>query len=201
MTVGLEGRDHSSKETTFMYPGDPVTGEFWSAVNLDGSGADLQGAWGENLGSFGPVDLAAGETYTATLAIVWVRGATHLDSVTELKESVAVMRESSDQLLTYRNAESVSRSTLPPDVSMATSIYPNPARGDVSLRLGGPQTMDLRVDVFDALGRRVASVADTRLHPGESRFVIESADWPPGVYLVRMQMDHITETRTLVVAR
>ena len=78
---------------------------------------------------------------------------------------------------------------------------PNPTRAgaEVPFELGaaGPA----RLDVFDALGRRVATLADGPHAAGRHR-----AAWAPGrlaagVYVVRLEAAGTVRTRTLTVAR
>ncbi|OZC04396.1 T9SS type A sorting domain-containing protein [Rubricoccus marinus] len=71
--------------TPFFYPGDPVTGQFWSPENADGMGTN---GFGGNLTfvlAAPPLDLASGERHTVDLAALFAQGADRLDSVTELR--------------------------------------------------------------------------------------------------------------------
>ncbi|MFN4080925.1 MAG: T9SS type A sorting domain-containing protein, partial [Saprospiraceae bacterium] len=55
--------------------------------------------------------------------------------------------------------------------------------------------------VFDALGRRMAAF-DLQASPdssGEMR--ISAANWPPGIYYVRLQSGYRIETKSLLLTR
>jgi len=206
LTLGGGGRNFTDTPTDYYLPGDPVAGEYWSEMNWDGEVGMIDPGDRRIVGSFGPVDLAPGETFTTVMAIVWARGSSNLDSVARLREEARGLRENTDLFTAPRSsAQNFVRyeppSEPPPAPPFAASIYPNPATTEVTLRLGLPQPMEVRIDVFDTLGRRVHEVVDSRLEVGDRSWSIPSADWPPGVYLVRMQLDHITDTRRLVVTR
>ena len=77
------------------------------------------------------------------------------------------------------------------------SVFPNPAAGRATVRfaLGAPRAV--RVDLFDALGRRVRTLADGPYPAGASEVAFETASLPAGVYVVRFD----GHARTVTVAR
>ncbi|MEM1042535.1 MAG: T9SS type A sorting domain-containing protein [Bacteroidota bacterium] len=72
-----------------------------------------------------------------------------------------------------------------PEVFALHAAYPNPSRGAVSLGLGVPATREVRVEVFDTLGRRVALLHDGPLAAGEHTLRLRGEALPAGVYVVR----------------
>ena len=77
------------------------------------------------------------------------------------------------------------------------AVFPNPTAGRATVRfnLGGPR--DVRVDLFDALGRRVRTLADGAYPRGLSTVSFETAGLPAGVYVVRLD----GQAQTITVAR
>ncbi len=70
------------------------------------------------------------------------------------------------------------------------TAYPNPAAsGPVSLRLRLPRAIHVRLDVFDALGRKVATLADRRMTAGERILPLHSDGWRTGMYFVRLRTE------------
>jgi hypothetical protein len=70
------------------------------------------------------------------------------------------------------------------------SVSPSPAAGDVSVAWALPSAGEARVEVFDAAGRRVRTLADGRFPPGPQRARWDGRDEdgvraPAGVYFVR----------------
>jgi len=189
------------EEANYYYPGDPVTGEYWSELNLDGNGEAQQPSDRRTYGSVGPLCLGPGDEAEVVFAYVWARGNSNLDSVRLLRRDTANLHRSADVLLEPRRIDPAPERPASSIDSYAASIYPNPAPEEATFRLGLPRDTDVQIEVYDIRGRRVEQVVDGRLTAGLRTWTIYTADWPPGVYLVRIQLDHLTETRRLVVVR
>ena len=75
----------------------------------------------------------------------------------------------------------------PPTTNALGAAYPNPFRGRTTLALDVAEAQVVTVEVFDVLGRRVATVHDGPLEVGSHRVVIEATGLPAGVYVVRAE--------------
>ena len=68
--------------------------------------------------------------------------------------------------------------------AIGVTVSPNPSSGRVTVGVTLPPSTDVRVEVFDAVGRRVAV-----LHEGAARGTlsldVDTSAWAPGVYAVR----------------
>jgi hypothetical protein len=87
----------------------------------------------------------------------------------------------------------------PPPTGLALTLGPNPARTTATAWFdadGGPAT----VEVFDALGRRVATAFEGEAS-GRVSVSLPVAGLPPGVYLVRVTVGRRVESARLVIAR
>lgn len=78
-------------------------------------------------------------------------------------------------------------------------LYPSPATNRVNLELTLEQPTALVVDVFDVLGRRVTTLADSPAATGPQQIVWNPQDAPAGLYFVRFQLDNTVETRSVVL--
>ncbi|MEL6616939.1 MAG: T9SS type A sorting domain-containing protein, partial [Bacteroidota bacterium] len=78
-------------------------------------------------------------------------------------------------------------------------LAPNPSRGDAHLSIALPASGEVKVDVFDALGRRVATVHDGPLAAGTSRVRINVSSLAPGAYVVRTSGAVVGSRRFTVV--
>jgi hypothetical protein len=77
--------------------------------------------------------------------------------------------------------------------------YPNPAvGGSVSLRIRSPRFAHVRIDVYDALGRRVDTLLDRRLAAGETIVPFDPA-WGAGTYFLHLRTDTETFTASLTL--
>jgi len=74
--------------------------------------------------------------------------------------------------------------------------YPNPFAGQTTLRYDLPVDAEVRVEVYDVLGRRVVDRAAETVGAGAGRTVTLDAALPSGTYIYRVTAEMPTETRT-----
>lgn len=80
--------------------------------------------------------------------------------------------------------------------------FPNPTRDRATLRLTLPEAADVRVEVFDVQGRRVAVIHDGRMEAGAGHVLELDADGlAAGVYLVRAHSGGVLLDRRVTVVR
>ena len=65
------------------------------------------------------------------------------------------------------------------------AVYPNPTAGGATVLVSLSAPADLQVEVLDALGRRVATLADGAYPSGTHPLAFDTAGLPAGVYVVR----------------
>lgn len=95
LTVGGTGYGGTTP-ASFAFPGDPVTGSYWSEMNMDGDGARNTPGDRRLIMSIGPFRLEPQQTEEIVVAVVWARGTDHLDSVTELRKADRAVQEAWD---------------------------------------------------------------------------------------------------------
>lgn len=79
--------------------------------------------------------------------------------------------------------------------------YPNPFAGSTTIRFDLPRAASVRVDVFDVLGRTVATLLEASLLAGNHAVVFEAKGLASGVYLCRLTADGITRTHAMLLTR
>ncbi len=75
--------------TSFMWPGNPSAGEFWSETNFDNAGSASAPGDRRFIQSTGPFEFAPGTEQTIQFGIVWSRGSSNLNSVDVLRTDMA----------------------------------------------------------------------------------------------------------------
>ncbi|HLA63893.1 MAG TPA: T9SS type A sorting domain-containing protein, partial [Rhodothermales bacterium] len=78
---------------------------------------------------------------------------------------------------------------------------PNPASDAATVRLDVPTAADVRVALYDVLGREVAVVQEGPMPAGTHVLTIEGARLPAGVYVLRAAADAASVTTRLTIAR
>lgn len=84
----------------------------------------------------------------------------------------------------------------------ALDAMPNPMRGSGRVSLSVAEAQTVRVDVIDVQGRRVATLHDGAVTPGQRLdLAVAAADLPAGVYVVRAQGESLSLVRQITVVR
>jgi len=78
---------------------------------------------------------------------------------------------------------------------------PNPFHTQTSLQIAMPESGYARVSVYDAMGRRVATLLDREVSAGTTSVTFVGTDLASGMYLVRLETAQGTRTRMVVLSR
>ena len=79
--------------------------------------------------------------------------------------------------------------------------YPNPFNAVTTILYEIPVDGQVRVEVYDVLGREVATVADHRAQPGSYSVTWDAGELPSGIYFVRMEAGEFRQTRKGVLLK
>lgn len=190
--------EFSEIPTNWIFPGDPVTDEFWSARNIDGLGTAKQPSDPRGYVSSGPFCLDPGEETEIVFAIVWSRGKDHLDSVRKLRHETRVIQSLRDDILTPLALviEPEPRYDL-----RALHNYPEPFEESTTISYSIPRSMNVRLTVHDALGRELQILVDKWQEAGDYLVPFQAENFPTGIYLARLQIDHLAATLKMVHVR
>lgn len=89
----------------------------------------------------------------------------------------------------------------PPDQPTLAPNFPNPFAASTTLRYALPRAADVRLEVFDALGRRVATLADGEQAAGAHEVTWDAGTLASGVYIARLVSAGSVETQRLTLLR
>jgi hypothetical protein len=98
--------------------------------------------------------------------------------------------EYSDPVTVQRSAERV----------QLRSSMPNPVVGQATIQYAVPERSNVRLAVYDLLGREVAVLAEGR-QQGRQQVQVDASGWASGTYLVRLETESTTITRRLTVVQ
>ncbi len=79
--------------------------------------------------------------------------------------------------------------------------YPNPFNPQTTITYSLPQTTEVHLGVYDALGREVTVLADGMQPAGRHEVVFEAVDLPSGVYLYRLVASGQVRTGRMVLLK
>jgi len=79
--------------------------------------------------------------------------------------------------------------------------YPNPFRDLTLIRYNLPDQAPVRLSVYDALGRRVAVLAESEQGPGRYEVPFATDDVSSGVYFYRLETGTHLESRQMLIVK
>ena len=79
--------------------------------------------------------------------------------------------------------------------------YPNPFNPETVIPFSVAEASDVRIGVYDLLGRRVATLVEGRLSAGVHEVRFEASHLPTGMYLVRMEAGGIVSTMRITLMK
>ena len=88
-----------------------------------------------------------------------------------------------------------------PQQPLFASIHPNPLRQHGTITFSLPESEWVTLEVFDMLGRRIATVLDEQRGAGTHRTALTADQWPSGAYLCRLTTPSGTTTQRFVLLR
>ena len=198
--------------TKFCYPGDPESGIGWteydgSVLNCNGdsiTGSNvipvnppcdrrfLMGSGSENL------KINPGDTQTIIIAQMIARGSNNLNSITLLKGL-------SDYVQNFYNSgfvigvEPIS-STVPKSFRLHQN-YPNPFNPKTKIKIEIAKWGDVKLIVYDILGREVAKLVNEKLKPGTYEVTFDGSNYASGVYFYKLISDDFSEIKKMLLIK
>jgi hypothetical protein len=79
-------------------------------------------------------------------------------------------------------------------------VYPNPATDLCMIRYLVKKNASVNISVMDVTGKLLFSKMETKT-AGEQLFLLQTADFPNGVYFIRLACEHFSSVQKLVISR
>lgn len=95
-------------------------------------------------------------------------------------------------------ADKKDEDNIPKHFSLSQN-YPNPFNPSTTIQFAVPKASNVKVQLFDILGRRVATLVDQKYEPGTYKISVDAGDLPSGLYVYRLQTDGFAKTRKMVL--
>lgn len=88
----------------------------------------------------------------------------------------------------------------PESVSLKQN-YPNPFNPTTDIQFSIPERMNVKLEVFDLIGRRVALLVDGTRSPGTHQVTFDASNLASGAYLYRLQSETTTITKSMMLIK
>ena len=184
----------TGQPTFFWSSGDPVSGLGWVDGLIDGPGDR------RIIMSTGPFSMAIGDTQEIVVALV---GGIHpgtTRSINALKGNDRFVQEFFDSLVVPRDSVSPPADPLPVRYSL-TQNYPNPFNSTTTIEYSLPEDTHVRIDVFNMLGQRVATLVESEEEAGIHHVEFDAGNLASGPYVYNLHAGYVSRSRKLVLLR
>jgi glucuronoarabinoxylan endo-1,4-beta-xylanase len=94
----------------------------------------------------------------------------------------------------------VATEELPTEV-MLSQNYPNPFNPSTTIRFALPVPTEVRLDVFDLLGRQIVTLVNGAMPAGNHQVILNGANLSSGVYVYRIQAGGVVISRKLTLLK
>ncbi len=99
------------------------------------------------------------------------------------------------------DVEDTEHGTVIPSDFAISSVFPNPFNPTTTLQVDVPLTSEIRLAVFDILGREVATLHQGRLSAGTHAFTWSAYEMASGVYFAVMEANGVRNVSRLVLTK
>lgn len=79
------------------------------------------------------------------------------------------------------------------------SIHPNPVKGNTTISLDLKMNSDVRIDIFDSLGKYIKTLYNSNMSRGENNIFWKNNCLPPGYYYIITSINNDEPTTTMVL--
>ena len=89
---------------------------------------------------------------------------------------------------------------IPKEYSL-TQNYPNPFNPSTKIRFDIPEQTQVKLSIYDILGREVEILVDKDMNPGSYEITFDASKFTSGVYFYRLQTGSFMETKKLILVK
>ncbi len=79
--------------------------------------------------------------------------------------------------------------------------YPNPFNPHTKIKFGVPKNSHVKLDVFDALGKKVETLVDQNMNPGTFEVTWNATAYSSGVYFYKIETEGFSETKRMILTK
>ncbi|MBD3170396.1 MAG: T9SS type A sorting domain-containing protein [candidate division Zixibacteria bacterium] len=90
---------------------------------------------------------------------------------------------------------------IPADNSIEVNAYPNPFNARATINYDLPVDSDVRIDVYDLMGRRVSTLIDEYQQAGRHELSWDATDHSTGIYFYRVSAGDLSVTKRITLIK
>ncbi|MGD8780540.1 MAG: T9SS type A sorting domain-containing protein [Ignavibacteria bacterium] len=112
--------------------------------------------------------------------------------------AVGILTETISQLEGATDVEEIEG--LPATYALEQN-YPNPFNPSTTIRFSTPEATNVKIVVFDALGREVTTLVNEELNPGNYNVDFDAANYSSGIYLYRIETSNFVQVKKMILLK
>ncbi|MDP4176205.1 MAG: T9SS type A sorting domain-containing protein [Bacteroidota bacterium] len=186
----------TNKVTLFPLTGDPEKEKGWYEGKGWPGGPEPYSRW--LTVNTGPFIFASKDTQEVVVAMVVARGSSYLNSVTELKNKAAAVRNFYFNNLITSAGEYVNTAI---NGFTLKQNYPNPFNPTTIINYSIPKKSHVELKVINMLGREVKTLINKEQNAGEYNVNFDGSSLPSGIYIYTIQAGQYRASRKLVLLK
>ena len=194
---------NTKQPTKFCLAGDPVNATGWYE-GKGWPGGDLANDR-RMIISTGPFDLAPGESQDIVFAIFLARGTDNINSISKLKEKAVDLHKFwGNKILTNINE---TETEIPEEYSLSQN-YPNPFNPTTTIEYTIPgfesgikNSEFVSLIIYDILGRKVATLVNSKQKPGKYILEWNASKYSSGIYFYKLSAGEYIQTRKMTLIK
>jgi len=170
-------------------------------------GADVECYW-DKFEAYGTThgitnDRGIAVLYTRTLSVIY---APFCFEVTDIRNGPALY-DAAANLVTkaceygwvYKNAD-YEANTMPAEFRLDQN-YPNPFNPKTDIRFSLPQPANVRLEIFNIIGQKVATLVDRHMSAGSHSVTWDGSSVASGIYLYRLQAGDVVVSKKMMLVK
>jgi len=104
--------------------------------------------------------------------------------------------------LTFDESDSITEpGNVLPERTELLPNYPNPFNPSTTIQYHLSSASDVKIDVYNSVGRKVATILDQHQQPGEYDITFNADGFSSGIYFYRLQTSDFVRTRSMVLIK
>ena len=88
-----------------------------------------------------------------------------------------------------------------PNYYFLNQNYPNPFNPVTNIKFGIPESGNVRLVVYDILGKEVTTLLNERKNPGTYEVKFDASQLASGIYFYSLQTERVTETKRMLLVK
>ncbi len=143
-----------------------------------------------NIVSTGPFNVAVGDSIVVAFALI---GGENLAELETGATNAQIRYDAAFPTITAANQMQ--------NESTALTIFPNPAKGNVTFNFNLANSQNVQLEVYDVKGNLVKKIANTKYMLGDNNVKLSTDDLPAGLYNCRLITNDVVLNKKLTIAK